>query len=200
MSAPDIDELIRQAEALEQSARAHASAAGDPHRDRSGLASHSAQLKAQDAAQLRARIQRMEAKRKADLSAIHASAKTAGVDEDTRRAMVERISGGRTRSSADLTVGERTALLREMGGPKRPSRAGRAIRPAAMDRQSMIAKVNAQLADQRLPTAYAEAILRRQRGIADKDVACPIEAATDPELRGVIAALYRRSKPSAPRR
>lgn len=196
MSAPDIAALIREADVQEQIARI----APDAHSDRQDVERMAAQDAAQRARELRARIDGMKAKRQADLAAIHASAKKAGVDEDTRLAMIERISGGRTRSSGDMTAGERTALLRELGGPKRPSRAGRAIRRAAMDRQTMLAKVNAQLADQRLPTAYAEAILRRQRGIADKAVACPIEAATDPELRGVIAALYRRSHPGDTRR
>jgi len=195
MPAPDIAEQIRQAEALEQSARAHAHAAGDPYRDRSGCEAANAQIKAQDAAQLRGRIDRMQDKRKADLAAIHASAKKMGVDDETRRAMVQRISQGRTASSGDLTFAERAALLKEIGGGKRaPKRAGRGPSAGAMDRKVMLTKVEALLADSKLPWSYAEAILRRQRGILDKAIACPIAQATDQELRGVIAALYRRAK------
>jgi phage gp16-like protein len=138
----------------------------------------------------------METKRKADLSAIHAQAKKTGIDEDTRRAMIERLSQGRTNSSADLTAPERAALLTEIGGGRRPppKRAGRAPTPADLDRRAMLGKVEAQLADAKLPWAYAEAILRRQRGILDKAVACPIAQTSNAELRAVIAALSRRAR------
>jgi hypothetical protein len=214
MSAPDIADLIRQAEGLEQSARAHRHEAGDPHRDRSGTAAYTAQMQDQDAASLRVRIKRMVAKRTADLAAIHAEAKRAGMPEDAYRVRVRVASGGqlqddgsviggRTDSAGALTAAERVSLLKALSagqGKRRPRRAGRAIKPEALDRQSMLGVVNALLAEGRKPTAYAEAILRRQRGITDRAIACPIETATDPELRGVIAALYRTATPSAPRR
>ena len=134
------------------------------------------------------------AKRLRDLAAIHAEANKRGVDEDTRRAMIRRISAGRTGSSADLTAMERGQLLRELGGRTRPSRAGRGPGQADLDRRAMLSKVEALLADQRLPWGYAESILRRQRGILDQRIACPMAQSTDNELRGVIAALARRAK------
>ena len=123
-----------------------------------------------------------------DLAAIHASAKRAGIDDATYRAMVERISRGRTRSSADLGPDERSVLLKELGGRTRPP--GRAPRKDDLDGQALLRKVGAQLADLRLPWSYAEAILRRQRGHPD-GIACPVERATPTELRAVIAALWR---------
>ena len=126
-----------------------------------------------------------------DLAAIHAAAKKAGVDEDTRRAMIERISGGRTRSSADLGPDERSVLLKELGGRTRP---GRGPARADLDRTALLRKVEAQLAEARLPWGYAESILRRQRGIPDRGIACPVERATPEELRAVVAALWRRAK------
>lgn len=133
-------------------------------------------------------------KRRRDLAAIHAEAKKRGVDEDTRRAMIRRISAGRTASSADLSAEERGHLLRELGGRSRPARAGRGPGQEDLDRRGMLAKVGALLADQRLPWGYGEAILRRQRGILDQRIACPMAQSTDSELRGVIAALVRRGK------
>lgn len=129
-----------------------------------------------------------------DLAAIHAAAKAAGVDEDTRRDMIERISGGRTRTSADLGPDERAVLLKELGGRTRP---GRGPAPGDLDRTALMRKVEAQLADARLPWSYAESILRRQRGIPDRTVACPVERATPTELRAVVAALWRRAKRAA---
>ena len=49
---PDLADLLRQAEGLEQSARAHRNEAGDPHRDRNGTAAYTAQMQDQDAASL----------------------------------------------------------------------------------------------------------------------------------------------------
>jgi len=196
--APDIETLKRRLR-LDQ---AVANSIADPYDDRQG----NYRARRQDAEYrvrgLLAEIAEMETKRKADLAAIHSEAKRAGIDEETRRAMIERISQGRTRTSGELSAPERTALLRELGSDKvkrRPSRAGRGPSQSAMDRQTMLTRVEQLLTEQRLPWEYAEAILRRQRGIADKSVACPIQSVTDPELRGVIAALYRRANPTAPR-
>jgi hypothetical protein len=208
--SPDIAELIRQAENLEQSARAHRNEAGDPYRDRNGTAAYTAQMQDQDAASLRIRIKRMQAKRTADLAAIHASAKQAGMPEDAYRVRVRVASGGqiqddgsvvggRTDSAGALTAAERTALLNALNAgqtKRRPRRAGRPIKPEALDRQSMLGVVNALLTQVRKSTAYAEGILRQQRG-HPKGTASPIEMATDPELRAVIAALDRQAKRQA---
>jgi hypothetical protein len=188
MPAPDIEAVRR----LMQTDQAIANAPADPYDDRQGHARARAQDAQDRASAARRQIADLEAKRKADLSAIHAQAKRQGIDEATRRAMIERLSGGRTNSSADLTAGERTALLRELGGQRAAGRRG--PKPPELDRRTMLAKVGALLAEAKLPWSYAEAILRRQRAILDKAVACPLTAATDPELRGVIAALYRRAK------
>ncbi|MCU0843276.1 MAG: DUF1018 domain-containing protein, partial [Thiobacillaceae bacterium] len=181
---------------LMQTDQAIANAKADPYDDRQGHARASAQDAQDRASAARRRIADMEAKRKADLSAIHAQAKRQGIDEATRRAMIERLSGGRTNTSADLTAPERTALLREIGGGRRPppKRAGRAPAGKDIDRRAMLAKVEALLADSKLPWSYAEAILRRQRSIIDKGVACPIAQSTNAELGAVIAALSRRAK------
>jgi len=134
-----------------------------------------------------------------EITLIHVAKAQLRLDEDTYRAQLERISQGRTRSAADLTAQERDSLLAEyrLAGwvpTTTAKRAGRGPAAAVMDRRAMLTKVNALLAEQRLPWAYAEAILRRQRGITDATVACPLAHTTDVELRGVIAALHRRGK------
>jgi len=118
-----------------------------------------------------------------------------GVPEEAHRALVRRITDGRTDTTTRCTLAELREVLREYkasGFQVRPARAaGRRTPPAdALDLQPMLAKVEALLADQGLPWGYAEAILRRQRGHA-AHVAAPIHLATPEELRGVIAALWR---------
>lgn len=193
MPDPDIEALQRQL----RNAQAVANAPNDPHDDRQGHARARARDAEDQALFLGRQIADLSAKRKADLAAIHTEAKRAGIDEETRRAMIERLSQGRTNSSADLTAAQRAALLREIGAGTRRT-PGRGPKPQTMDRNTMAKKVGALIAEARLPWSYAEAILRRQRGIQDKGVACPIDAASEPELRGVIAALYRRAKSTQP--
>lgn len=155
------------------------------------------------------------AKRTADLRALAAETRRQGLDPDTVAAMVRRITAGRTDSRGGMTRPERGQMLRELGARARGQRRGgpgRGIRAGAMDRTAMLKRVDELLRtpDERegrtpdldapgLPRAYAEAILCRQRGLP-KGTECPLEMATDPELRGLIAALYRRAHPTAPRR
>lgn len=185
----DIALLIAAAAALERSA---AAAESDTRSGSFATAQARAQDDRQRAFNTRQRIAGLEVARKRDLSAIHAQAKKAGIDEHTRRLMIQRLSGGRTLSAADLTAGERRALLAELGGGQKP-RAGRPA-AAAMGRQQGLTKVEALLADAKLPWSYAEAILRRQRGILDPRVACPLAQASAEEIGRVIAALWRRAK------
>jgi len=140
-----------------------------------------------------------------ELTLIHIAKSHLGLDEETYRAQIRRIAGGRTGSAADLTAQERDSLLLEYRRagwvPTNPKKAGRGPGAAALDRRAMLTKVQALLTDQGLPWSSAEAILRRQRGILDTSVACPIGQTTDVELRGVIAALDRRAKrPTTTRR
>jgi hypothetical protein len=59
--------------------------------------------------------------RRRDLAAIHAEAKVRGLDEDTRRDIIERVSGGRTRSAGDLDAAERAAVIDQIRGRPAPS-------------------------------------------------------------------------------
>ncbi len=55
----------------------------------------------------------MKDARQAELAKIHVAIKQMGLDDDTYRALVERITKGRSDSSGDMTAAERHALLDE---------------------------------------------------------------------------------------
>jgi hypothetical protein len=201
---PDIilmrEEARRQSEwvAQDRAAAAHCDRGGD-YADRMASANrHQAEATrlARLAAQAEARYTR-----EVRLISIGAAKVYAALDADSRAdaiaGLVKRHTNGRTTSRTETTAAERKAMLDELKAagfqPAKRRRRGAPTRQQ-MDRQTMLTRVGQLLADQRLPWSYAEAILRRQRGIADKTVACPVSCATDPELRGVIAALDLRGK------
>lgn len=141
-----------------------------------------------------------EEERKRALARLHIAASQLGLDETTRRAQIARISGGRTASAAGLTAKERAALdgeYRAAGWRARKADGGRRGDPQAdaETRRPTLARVRALLSEQALPWSYAEAILRRQRNLPS-GVACPLASADEQELRGVVAALYRKGKRS----
>lgn len=194
MGAPDLEALETKLGHAERQAacRSYEYASGPSYYDGKAAAESAAAR----ARQLRARIaERTEAGAKLRQK-IGIARRELGVPEEAHRARVERLSAGRTGSTLDCTLEELRAVLAEYqaGGFKvRPPRAARrAPAPEQADARPMIAKIGALLADQRLPWTYAEAVLRRQRGILDKGIACPIERADGPELRAVIAALSAR--------
>ena len=136
------------------------------------------------------------------LAAIHVAAKQLGMDRDTYRAMIERVSaqaGGRVArtSSADLDDAQRAAVLdelRRLGGeaPRVRSRRGPAKPGAypgrphnAKQMPLMITKIEAQLADMGMTWAYADAIAKRMFSI-DRVAWCRSEN----QLRAIIAALH----------
>lgn len=125
------------------------------------------------------------------------------VPEDAHRAKIARVTQGRTTSSRGCTEAELQQILDEYRGagfkPARPKRAGKPNQPPAdaLERGPMLRKIQALLAEQKLPWAYAEAILRRQRGLPP-GTACPIHLVTAEQARGVIAALSRRARKARP--
>lgn len=116
-------------------------------------------------------------------------------DQDYRRLLIE-LTG--RNSCQDLNDAQLQLVLRELQDRgfviEAPANVGR--RPRNMAPGDMRTKVEALLADQGLPWAYAEAILRQQRGLP-KGIACPVSTASAIELRGLIAALDRRAKKGA---
>ncbi|WP_201797472.1 regulatory protein GemA [Mizugakiibacter sediminis] len=138
------------------------------------------------------------ARRRRQLAAIHVARQQLGMDDDAYRDLLARVSaahGRSVRSSAALDAAQRRAVLDELRrlGAARP-RAGR-IKPAAYpgrphnaDSRAMpdlITKIEAQLADMKLPWSYADAIARQQHGIAR------VAWVRQPDqLRAIIAALH----------
>ena len=105
--------------------------------------------------------------RRAALAKLHIGKKELGLDDDTWRAMVRRVSYGRTTSSADLKDLERDALLRELKvagfrpqiKPK-PRPVQQAI--AASSKEALAGKVRALLLDAGRDDAYANSIAARR--------------------------------------
>jgi phage gp16-like protein len=105
------------------------------------------------------------ADRNRQLGRIHAGKKALGLDDDTYRALLERVTG--KRSSADMTGTERNAVLAELArlGFKAEDAAARKRRifgrPKNVDEVPMLRKVEALLTDSRRPWSYAHAMAKR---------------------------------------
>lgn len=129
-------------------------------------------------------------RRLGDLKAIHAARRQLALDEETYRALVERVSatvGIARRSSAELTARQRRAVLdelRRLGAPKKPY-PGRPHNADSAAMPATVAKIEAQLADMKAPWSYADAIAQRMFGIAR--VAW---VRKDDQLAAIVAALH----------
>jgi hypothetical protein len=157
-------------------------------------------------AQQAARAAALEARRQKSLIALHAAARQAGIDDDTRRQLLALQTGGKLgpdgltvtggkRSAADATVQEldRTIeAIRKQTGAAHPTRAGGRRRPTpSADRAALMAKVHALLAELGKVTGephslrYADAIAKRN-GWADA-----VDFCDGPALHRVVGALSR---------
>ncbi|KMQ74025.1 gp16 family protein [Marinobacter subterrani] len=107
--------------------------------------------------------------RKKVTAQIHIARKQLGMDEDTYRAAIAMVTGGK-RSCADCTVAELYQILQHMkdrGFKARPRK--RVVQhpgtPHNLGREPMLQKVEALLAEIKAPWSYADAIAKRQTGI-----------------------------------
>lgn len=136
---------------------------------------------------------------------IHIGARAKGLIDSNRaaddperdhlyRALIARVSEDGRTSCKDLSDEELAAVLWHLkrdGFEVRANPKGRyGHRPHNMDLEDLRAKIEALLADMGAHWHYAEAILRRQRGLP-RAVACPVSGANAVELRGLAAALER---------
>lgn len=131
-------------------------------------------------------------KRRRHLAAIHAAKKTLDLDNETYRDLLERVSatkGSPVRSAAQLSEAQLHAVLDEfkrLGGLKpSPKTKGKPHNFAHPAMPEMITKVEALLADMKLPWSYADAIALRQFRI-QRVAWCRKED----QLRAIIAALH----------
>ena len=103
-----------------------------------------------------------EAARKKDLARIHLAKKELGLEDEAYRDLLKGTTG-RT-SSADLSAKERWQVLMAMAklGAKAAAEPypGRPARPRA-DKEALIGKIEAQLAEAKRPWAYAHAMALR---------------------------------------
>lgn len=129
-------------------------------------------------------------RRLGDLKAIHAARRQLALDDETYRALVERVSatvGIARRSSAALTARQRHAVLdelRRLGASRKPY-PGRPHNADSVAMPATLTKIEAQLADMKAPWSYADAIAQRMFGIAR--VAW---VRKDDHLAAIVAALH----------
>lgn len=154
--------------------------------------------------------------RKTELAKIHVAKAQLKLDDDTYRALLERLTG--KTSAADLTARERVMVLNEFyrlgwsaeshripqrrptpstGSPSTGSgRAGGGGRMAGWGKDKLLSKIGALLAEAKRPWAYADGIARHMFGGVESVRFCDQE-----QLRKIVAALMydqKRRKNAAP--
>jgi phage gp16-like protein len=98
--------------------------------------------------------------RNASLAKIHIAKKQLGLDEETYRAML--LQHGGASSSKDLTIIGAAKVLAHLERCGFKPKAAARPRPAVgADRQALMRKVEAQLADAKLSWAYADGMAKR---------------------------------------
>ncbi|MDP2232843.1 MAG: regulatory protein GemA [Actinomycetota bacterium] len=129
--------------------------------------------------------------RRAALAAIHVAKRALELDDDAYRDLIERVSatkGRPVRSAGNLSTLQITAVLDEfkrLGGLRTsPKTKGKPANFNSIAMPEMITKVEALLADMKLPWSYADSIAKRQFGI-ERVAWCR----TRDQLRAIIAAL-----------
>lgn len=132
--------------------------------------------------------------RRAQLATIHVARQQLAMDDDAYRDMLARVSGEHgtsVRSAADLTGRQRTAVIEELRrlGAAHPKGNGKGFpgRPHNIHSKTFapeLKKIEALLADMKLSWAYADAIVKRQCGIAKA-----MWARKPSDLNAVITAL-----------
>ncbi|BEH14294.1 gp16 family protein [Marinobacter shengliensis] len=126
--------------------------------------------------------------RKGVLAQIHIARKELALDEDTYRQMIATVTGGK-RSCSDCSVAELHKIvqhMKERGFKAKPRKrvAQYPGTPHNLDKQPMLQKIEALLAELKAPWSYADAIAEQQYRI--ERVAW---LRTGYQLTGVIAAL-----------
>lgn len=131
----------------------------------------------------------ISARRRAQLATIHVLASRLKLDDDTYRALLERVGGHR--SAADMDFRQRTAVLDELrrltGDTAR--RVRRAVPPPGAptgvrdELTAMIAKLEAMIAELDLSWAYVDGMAKRMFHV-DKAQWCTAE-----QLHKLVAAL-----------
>ncbi|WP_439861605.1 gp16 family protein [Pseudomonas sp. MBLB4136] len=131
------------------------------------------------------------------LAKIHIAKAQLGLDDDSYRALLARVAG--VRSAKDLTKRQVGAVLAEFERlgfqPKPAKKAGRKAPKPTPDRQALLGKIEAFLAEAKRPWTYADAMALRMFKV-DR-----LEWLDSDQLRRLIAALAydakRHGRPTA---
>ncbi|TWC35079.1 phage gp16-like protein [Pseudomonas sp. SJZ079] len=119
------------------------------------------------------------------LAKIHIAKQQLGLDDDTYRALLARITG--VRSAKELNPRQVGAVLAEFERlgwqPKSAKKAGRKVAKPAAERQAQVGKIEAFLAEARRPWAYADAMALRMFKVER------VEWLDGDQLRRLVAAL-----------
>ncbi len=122
-----------------------------------------------------------ESLRTREIRRIQTGKRTLGLDDDTYRDLLERLTG--KRSAADLTAVQRRVVIDELYRIGfRPKNHRKPVTPPA-DRAKLINKIEALLADAQRPWAYVDGMARKMFGL-DAISFCDAD-----QLRRVVAAL-----------
>lgn len=142
-------------------------------------------------------MRRAVSDRARQLARIHMGRKALGLDEETYRALLQRVTG--KRSSAEMSADERNAVIVELTrlGFRADATRSRARafqgRPRNIDEVPLLRKVEALLAASGRPWAYAHGLARRMFGVAR------VEWCRQDQLHRLTAALQidanRRTRP-----
>ena len=127
-----------------------------------------------------------DAIRKRQLAQIHIAKKELKLDDDTYRAVLMDVAG--VTSSKDLTSkGRRDVLERfiSKGWENKKQRRGKSPNTARW-KESLMSKIGALLADQKLSWSYANGIAKQMWGLEK------IDWCDEKQLRGIIVALVKR--------
>lgn len=122
-------------------------------------------------------------RRNQQLSKIHIAKKDLAMDDDSYRAMLARVAG--VISAKDLNPRQVGLVLREferLGWKPKP---GRPKPNAAVDRQKLVSKIEAQLAEAGRPWNYADSLAQRLYKVER------LEWLDAKQLGGVITALVK---------
>ncbi len=128
---------------------------------------------------------------KAKCRAIHAASRQLGLDDETRRAMIETVAGPGKRSTLDLNLEQADRLLDQLKnrGATLGAKKTKGI-PANFKPNSYYAKIEALLADMRLPWAYAQKVAENITGGKKPESIKRLEwLKNEKHFRAVIAAL-----------
>lgn len=122
-------------------------------------------------------------RRNQQLSKIHIAKKELAMDDDSYRAMLARVAG--VTSAKDLNPRQVGAVLREFERLGWKPKAGRDKPNAAVDRQKLVGKIGAQLAEAGRPWDYADALAKRLYKVER------LEWLDAKQLGGVVTALAK---------